>query len=184
MSPVRLFELGFTVAGLLVGMSRARVSLIFCVGHIRAIVPIMFICLGLTGCGTYRDIQICPQACRPVVDVQGNGSDDPTFAAWEAYSERLHKQKIYYWLTDSKGMPVTAYRYKSDMSIYEWLFSSYWPVIPTQAQPKQIAEMVVLKRPTKDVVFHLTYTDGHEDAIALRDAMLEQRKDYEVLYVK
>jgi hypothetical protein len=50
--------------------------------------------------------------------------------------------------------------------------------------PKQIAEMVTLKRRTTDVVFHLVYPDGHLDAVALRGATLEKHKDYEVLYVK
>ena len=150
----------------------------------RTIITILFVCLCATGCSTYRDIQICPQACRPVVDVHGNGSSDPTFAAWEAYDQRLRKQKIYYWLTDSKGQPVTSYREKSDMSIYDWLFSSYWPIIPTKNDPKLIREMVTLKSRSTDVVFHLVYPDGHEDSFALRGATLEKRKDYEILYVK
>jgi hypothetical protein len=150
----------------------------------RHITPILLIAIFLTGCSSYRDIQICPQACRPVVDVQGNGSSDPTFAAWDAYDQRLKKQKIYYWLADSQGRPVTSYRYKSDMSISDELFSSYWPITTTKDGPKQIAEMVTLKRRTTDVVFHLVYPDGHVDAVALRGATLEKHKDYEVLYVK
>ena len=118
------------------------------------------------------------------MDVQGRGSDDPTFAPWEAYHERLHAQKIYYWLTDSAGHPVTAYRYKSDMSISDWLFSQYWPIVPTKDDPKQIAEIVTLKRRTTDVVFHFIYPDGHEDSVDLRKATLEKHKDYEVLYIK
>ena len=100
------------------------------------------------------------------------------------YDKRLKDQKIYYWLTDSAGHPVTVYRYKSDMSITDWLFSQYWPIVPTKDDPKQIAEMVTLKRRTTDVVFHLIYPDGHVDVVALRGAPLEQHKDYEVLYVK
>ena len=150
----------------------------------RAIISILFVCLCATGCSTYRDIQICPQACRPVVDVHGSDSSDATFAAWDAYDQRLKKQKIYYWLTDSQGRPVTSYRYKSDMSISDWLSSSYWPITTTKDDPKQIAEMVTLRRRTTDVVFHLVYPDGHVDAVALRGATLEQHKDYEVLYVK
>jgi hypothetical protein len=79
---------------------------------------------------------------------------------------------------------VTSYHYKSDMSIYDWLFSSYWPITPTKDNPKQIAEIVTLKRHTRDVVFHLDYPDGHEDSIALRGVTLEPHNDYEVLYVK
>jgi hypothetical protein len=70
------------------------------------------------------------------------------------------------------------------MSIYDWLFSSYWPITSTKDDPKQIAEMVTLKRHSTDVVFHLVYPDGHEDSIALRGATLERHKDYGVLYVK
>jgi hypothetical protein len=139
----------------------------------------------LTGCSTYRDIQICPQACRPVVEIyQGHGSDDPGFAPFEAYCERLKAQKIYYWLTDSAGHPVTLYRYKSDMSISDWLFSQYWPTVPTKDDPKQIAEMVTLKRSTTDAIFHFAYPDGHVDSVDLRKATLEKHKDYEVLYIK
>lgn len=145
---------------------------------------IILVSVCLTGCSTYRNIQICPQACRPVVEVQGNSSADPTFAPWDAYYQRLHQQKIYYWLTDSQGWPVTSYRYKSEMSIDESLFSSYWPITPTKDKPKQIAEMVTLKRRTTNVVFNLIYPDGHVDSIPLHGAPLERHKDYEVLYVK
>ncbi len=100
------------------------------------------------------------------------------------YDKLLQDQKIYYWLTDSAGHPVTVYHYKSDMSISDWLFSQYWPIVPTKDAPKQIMEMVTLKRRATDVVFHLVYPDGHVDSIPLRGATLEQHKGYEVLYVK
>jgi hypothetical protein len=118
------------------------------------------------------------------VDVQGNSSADPTFAAWDAYYERIHKQKVYYWLTDSAGQPVTSYRYKSDITIYESLFSAYWPITTTKDNPKQIAEQITLKRHASDVVIHLIYPDGSEDSIDLRKATLEPHKDCDVLYVK
>jgi hypothetical protein len=62
--------------------------------------------------------------------------------------------------------------------------SQYWPIVPTKDDPKQIAEMVTLKRRTTDVVFHFVYPDGHEDSVDLRKATLEKHKDYEVLYIK
>ena len=42
----------------------------------RAIISIFLVSVFLTGCSTYRrDIQICPQACRPVVDDQAGAAD-------------------------------------------------------------------------------------------------------------
>ena len=149
----------------------------------RAIITILLVCLFGTGCSAYRNIQICPQACKPVVDYHKPEHHGPVPEDSLAYYDRLHKQKVYYWLTDSEGRPVTSYRARRD-SLFEFLPTSYWPITPTKDDPKQIAEMVTLGRRSTDVVFHLVYPNGHVDSIALRDATLEQHKDYEVLYVK
>jgi hypothetical protein len=101
-----------------------------------------------------------------------------------AFDQRLRDQHISYWLTDSKGQPVTIYDYKSDISISEWLFSSYWPNTSSREKPRPVRRTFTLKRGTSDVIVHLIYSDGHEDSIDLRKATLEPHKYWDVLYVK
>ena len=145
----------------------------------RIFAPI-FVAL-LVGCSAYqRDIQICPQICKPVVEYDDKGPFGSVSAACMAYDERLRKQNIFYWLTDSHGRSVTTYDFKHDHGIFE---SAYWPIITTKERPRPIRQPFKLKRATSDVVIHLIRPDG-EETVSLRGAKLERHKDLDVLYVK
>lgn len=135
----------------------------------------------LVGCARYRqDIQICPENCKPVVEYDDKGSYGSASDAWMAYDERLKKENIFYWLTDSEGQPVTTYDYKHDRGMFE---SAYWPNLPTKEKPKPVREPFKLKGSTQNVILHLKRPDS-EETILLRDAKLEHHKDLDILYVK
>jgi len=147
----------------------------------RAIISIFIVSVFLTGCSTcQRPVQLCPQACKPVVDLNPDTSK-PVSDAYFAYCDRLASQKIYYWLTDSAGRPVTSYRYKHDRGIFE---SDVWPLpTTTKASPQQVSMPIILKHFTSDVVIHLIYPDG-EQTISLRDSTLEHHYPDDVIYIK
>ena len=147
----------------------------------RAIISIFLVSIFLTGCSTcQRPIQLCPQACKPVVD-QNPDTSQPVSDAWFAYSKRLASQKVYYWLTDSAGQPVTSYRYKHDRGIFE---SDVWPLpTTTKDSPQPVSMPIILKRGTSDVVIHLIRDSG-EQTISLREATLEHHNDYDVIYIE
>jgi hypothetical protein len=147
----------------------------------RAAVPILIVATFLVGCSTcQRPIQLCPQACKPVVD-KNIDTSKPVSDAWFAYSDRLARQKVYYWLTDAAGRPVTSYRYNHDRGIFE---SDVWPLpMTTKNSPQQISMPIILKRSTSDVVIHLIRAGG-EEAISLRGTMLEHHNEFDVIYIE
>ena len=148
----------------------------------KAIVPILIITVFLIGCSTPKEyIQICPQVCKPVVDYQNGGDYGSASKDWMAYYDRLQKQQISYWLTDTGGRPVVSYEYKHDRGIFE----SPWRTITTSKEyPLPILRVINLKSGISDVVIHLIYPDGHENSISLRGATLEHHKVYDVLYIE
>jgi hypothetical protein len=147
----------------------------------RAVLAIFIFAALQTGCSTFpRYTQICPQACKPVVDDQSGGENGSVSDAWMAYDERLRKQNIFYWLTNSKGQPVELYDYKHDRGIFE---SPWQTITTTKENPKPVREPFILKRKTSDVVIHLIRVDG-EETIYLRDATLEHHTGFDVLYVE
>lgn len=147
----------------------------------KTIVLILALASVLMGCSNLRPpVQICPEACKPVVDIRKDSKHGPVTDEWLAYSDRLSKQNIFYWLTDTKGRPVTIYQYKHDRGLLE---SAYWPVITTKEKPKPVRQPFTLDRRTSDVIVHLNRPDG-EETISLREATLEHHKDFDVLYVK
>ena len=135
----------------------------------------------LGGCSAYqRDIQICPQSCKPVVEDDDTGPFGSVSDAWLAYDKRLTEEKIFYWLTDSAGRPVTVYDEIHGHLLFE---SSYRTNLITKEKPRAVRQPFKLKGSTSSVVLHLIRTNG-EESIPLRDAKLERHKDLDILYVK
>jgi hypothetical protein len=148
----------------------------------KAIFPILIFAVFLIGCSTSKEyIQICPQACKPVVDNQSGGDNGSVSKDWMAYYDRLRKQQISYWLTDVEGRPVTSYDYKHDRGIFE---SPWRTITTTRENPLPILRVIVLKSGTSDVVIHLIYSDNHENSISLCRTTLEHHKDFDVLYIE
>jgi hypothetical protein len=148
----------------------------------KVIVPVLIISVFLIGCGTSKEyIQICPQACKPVVDNQSEADNSSVSEDWMAYYDRLRKQQINYWLTDAEGRPVASYDYKHDRGIFE---SPWRTITTTKENPLPVLRVIVLKSDTSDVVIHLIYPDSCENSIQLRGATLEHHKGFDVLYIK
>ena len=147
----------------------------------RAVVTIL-LAVFLAGCSTYqRPIQLCPQSCKPVVE-QSTDTSKPVSPDWFAYSDRLAKAQVYYWLTDFAGRPVTSYRYKHDRGIFE---SDVWPIETTKEKPEQISMPIILKRGVSDVVIHLVRSGGsREESISLRSASVEHHNEFDVIYIE
>ena len=157
----------------------------FRVRRMNAIISVFLVSVFLTGCSAcQRPIQLCPRACRPVVDLNPDTSK-PVSRAWFAYSKQLADQEVYYWLTDSAGRPVTSYRYKHDRGIFE---SDVWPLpTTTKESPQQISMPIILKHGVSDVLIHLGRA-GQEQTISLHEATLEHHpikhhKHYDVIYI-
>ena len=146
----------------------------------RVVIIILFAAF-LTGCSTCKQsIQICPQACKPVVDSQSGGEYGSVSKAWMDYDERLRKQQISYWLTDASGGSVTSYDYKHDRDLFE----SPWRVIMiSKDHPLPVMKVFTLKCGAAGVVIHLIYPDGREVSIPLDGAKLERHPDFDVLYI-
>jgi hypothetical protein len=152
----------------------------------------------LTGCAIFPTvrpypIQLCPQACKPAaaVSLYGGrvyGGYSPS-GSWresadaDAFSDCLVKQKIYYWLTDSAGRPVTSYGMGVDaLPIFQSIFSALDP-LPNREHPAHIRFPIWLNRFTSDVVIHVLYTNSEEN-IDLRKSTLEHHDGFDVLYIK
>jgi hypothetical protein len=146
------------------------------------VIAAILLALFVAGCSTcQRPIQLCPQSCKPVVE-QSTDTSKPVSDAWFAYSDRLTKAQVYYWLTDSAGQPVTCYRYKHDRGIFE---SDVWPVETTKEKPQQISMPIILKRGVSDVVIHLVRSgSSREESISLRSATLEHHNEFDVIYIE
>ena len=135
----------------------------------------------MVGCSAYqRDIQICPQSCKPVVEYDDTGPFGSVSDALLAYEDRLEKQNLFYWLTDSVGRPVTVCDEIHGHVMFE---SAYRTNIITKEKPRRVREPFKLKGSTSDVVVHLIRPNG-EESVVLRNAKLERHKDLDVLHVK
>ena len=154
---------------------------LFTLGVMRVIATILFAAL-LTGCSTCKQsIQICPQACKPVVDSQDGGEHGSVSKAWMDYYFRLKKQQISYWVSDTNGQSVALFDYKHDRAIFE----SPWRMITTSKKhPLPVIRVICLRCGMTGVVIHLIYPDEHEVSIPLDGVALEHHPNFDVLYVE
>jgi hypothetical protein len=102
-----------------------------------------------------------------------------------AFYDRLTNQNIYYWLTDSKGRPVTSYTKGDGVDTFPIFESSAYALdpLPTREHPAPISLLIGLNQFRLDVVIHLAYTNS-EETISLRKSRLEPYDGFDVLYIK